>query len=56
MGTTNIHPLTFKDKSTVMHILQATPEFLPPEVIIAEQLIDAFLEEQKASGYHIYVA
>jgi ribosomal protein S18 acetylase RimI-like enzyme len=56
VGTTSIHPLSFKDKPAVMHILQATPEFLPPEVVIAEELIDAFLEDQKASGYHIYIA
>ena len=56
MGTTSVRPLTIKDKSAVIGILQATPEFLPPEVVIAEELIDAFLEEQKASGYYIYVA
>ena len=56
MGTTSIRPLTHQDKPTVMRILQATPEFLPHEVIIAEELIDAFLEDQKASGYYIYVA
>jgi len=39
-----------------MHILKNTPEFLPPEVIVAGELIDAFLEEEKSSGYHIYVA
>jgi ribosomal protein S18 acetylase RimI-like enzyme len=39
-----------------MHILKNTPEFLPPEVIVAEDLIDAFLEEEQGSGYHIYVA
>jgi ribosomal protein S18 acetylase RimI-like enzyme len=39
-----------------MHILKNTPEFLPPEVIVAADLIDAFLEEEQGSGYHIYVA
>jgi len=39
-----------------MRILRNTPEFLPTEVLIAEELIDAFLEEQKTSGYYIYVA
>ncbi len=37
-------------------ILRATPEFLPHEVAIAEELIDAYLIEQKESGYHILVA
>jgi GNAT superfamily N-acetyltransferase len=39
-----------------MHILRATPEFLPPEVIVAEELIDAYLEDPVASGYYIYIA
>jgi GNAT superfamily N-acetyltransferase len=39
-----------------MSLLRATPEFLPPEVVVAEELIDAYLEEEKASGYYIYVA
>ena len=39
-----------------MRILQTTPEFLAPEVIIAEELIDAFLEDTETSGYYIYIA
>jgi len=39
-----------------MRILQDTPEFLPPEVVIAEELIDAFLEDQATSGYYIHFA
>jgi ribosomal protein S18 acetylase RimI-like enzyme len=56
VGTTSIRPLTVKEKASVMRLLQATPEFLPPEVIIAEELIDAFLEDTETSGYYIYVA
>ncbi|MDD5288533.1 MAG: GNAT family N-acetyltransferase, partial [Dehalococcoidales bacterium] len=56
MGTTNIRPMIADDKPAVMRILRATPEFLPPEVIIAEELIDAFLEDPAASGYYIRVA
>ena len=56
MGTTGVRPLTIKDKAAVMSILRATPEFLPPEVVVAEELIDAYLEEEKASGYYIYIA
>jgi ribosomal protein S18 acetylase RimI-like enzyme len=56
VGTTSIRPLTVKEKASVMRILQATPEFLPPEVIIAEELIDAFLEDTETSGYYIYIA
>ena len=56
MAATSIRPLTVKDKSSVMRVLQTTPEFLPPEVVIAEELIDAFLEDEKTSGYYIYIA
>ena len=56
MATTSIRPLTVKEKSAVMRILQTTPEFLAPEVIIAEELIDAFLEDTETSGYYIYIA
>jgi len=56
VAATSIRPLTVKDKSSVMRVLQTTPEFLPPEVVIAEELIDAFLEDEKTSGYYIYIA
>ena len=56
MGTPSVRPLTAKEKSSVMRILQDTPEFLPPEVVIAEELIDAFLEDQATSGYYIQFA
>ena len=39
-----------------MTILRATPEFLPHEVVIAEELIDSFLQNGKKSGYTIEVA
>lgn len=44
------------DKSAVMEILLSTPEFLAHEVVVAEELIDAFLESPRKSGYHILVA
>lgn len=37
-------------------ILHSTPEFLPHEVVVAEELIDAFLTKSMESGYHILVA
>lgn len=43
-------------KPAVMHILRNTPEFLPHEIVIAEELIDAYLENPRSSGYHIMVA
>ena len=39
-----------------MAILHSTPEFLPHEVVVAEELIDAFLTNSLESGYHILVA
>jgi ribosomal protein S18 acetylase RimI-like enzyme len=48
-----MHPA---DKSTVMAILHSTPEFLPREVVVAEELIDSFLTSPQESGYHILVA
>ena len=45
-----------RDKAPVMMILHATPEFLPHEIVIAEELIDSFLKTGKKSGYSIEVA
>jgi ribosomal protein S18 acetylase RimI-like enzyme len=39
-----------------MTILHSTPEFLPHEVVVAEELIDAFLTIPRESGYYILVA
>lgn len=55
MATASIRRMTADDKPAVIRILKATPEFLPPEVIVAEELIDAFLEDP-TSGYYIKVA
>jgi ribosomal protein S18 acetylase RimI-like enzyme len=44
------------DKAAVMGILKDTPEFKPAEVGIAEELIDAYLENPVKSGYLILVA
>jgi ribosomal protein S18 acetylase RimI-like enzyme len=52
----NIRPMIKKDKSAVMRILQNTPEFTPPEVILADELIDSYLFNPTQSGYFILVA
>jgi len=39
-----------------MNILRHTPEFLPFEVDVAEELLDAFIEAPRESGYFILVA
>jgi ribosomal protein S18 acetylase RimI-like enzyme len=40
----------------VTTILHNTPEFLPHEVTVAEEIIDAYLSKGQKSGYHISVA
>ena len=48
--------MTPKDKPTIMQILQATPEFTTGEVVVAEELIDYYLDDPIESGYLIFVA
>lgn len=48
--------MTNHDKAPVMRILNATPEFKPSEVIVAEEVCDNFLKDPAGSGYHIFVA
>lgn len=52
----NIRVMTPEDKPSIMQILRSTPEFKPPEVIIAEEVIDSYLGDPCRSGYHILVA
>ncbi|MBI2851640.1 MAG: GNAT family N-acetyltransferase [Chloroflexi bacterium] len=53
---TAIRPMTAKDKLAVMQILRHTPEFRPEEVVIAEELVDSYLNDPSGSGYFILVA
>lgn len=39
-----------------MKILQNTPEFKPSEVVVAEEVIDSYLDNPRESGYYILVA
>lgn len=52
----NIRPMTSADKTAIMHILRATPEFKPAEVVVAEELLDWHLQDPVGSGYHVLVA
>lgn len=52
----HIRPMSPEDKTAVMRILKATPEFTPGEVIVAEELIDSYLTDPVGSGYYIQVA
>jgi ribosomal protein S18 acetylase RimI-like enzyme len=51
-----IRPFVFTDKPSVMHILKNLPEFEPHEVAIAEELIDAYLDDPVKSGYFLLVS
>ena len=52
----NIRPMLEKDKPALMAILRNTPEFKPAEVIVAEELIDGYLDDPVASGYYTLIA
>lgn len=54
--TLNIRLMTGADKTAIMHILHDTPEFKPAEVLVAEELLDWYLQDPAGSGYHVLVA
>lgn len=47
--------MTAEDKLAVMQILRATPEFKPSEVVVAEEVLDSYLNDPSA-GYFTLVA
>ena len=50
-----IRPMTGEDKPAIMAILRATPEFKPSEVVVAEEVLDSYLNDPSA-GYFTLVA
>lgn len=44
------------DKPALMQILRHTPEFKPYEVVVAEEVIDGYLQDPQGTGYHALVA
>ena len=48
--------MTGKNKPAILKILKNTPEFEPHEVVVAEEVIDSYLNDPTGSGYHILVA
>lgn len=52
----NIRRMVKDDKPALMVILRKTSEFKPFEVVVAEELIDAYLEDPSGSGYYILVS
>ncbi len=53
---TDIRPMTSADKAAVMDILRTLPEFTPEEVVVAEEVIDSYLQNSLSSVYHAFVA
>jgi len=45
-----------KDKAAIVQMLQNIPEFKPPEVVVAEEVLDNYLHDSIRSGYHVFVA
>jgi ribosomal protein S18 acetylase RimI-like enzyme len=45
-----------RDKPALMRILRHTPEFKPYEVVVAEEVIDGYLQDREGIGYHALVA
>ncbi len=52
----NVRPMTAGDKPAIMQILRNTPEFKPSEVVVAEEIIDCYLQNPSDSGYFVLVA
>jgi ribosomal protein S18 acetylase RimI-like enzyme len=51
-----IRALAPKDKPSIIKILNSLSEFKPFEVVVAEELIDSYLQDPTESGYYIMVA
>lgn len=51
-----VRPMTSKDKPAIMQILRNTPEFKPDEVVVAEEVVDSYLQNPSGSGYYALVA
>jgi ribosomal protein S18 acetylase RimI-like enzyme len=50
-----IRPMTSADKPAVMDLIRATGFFRPDEVAVAEELIDAYLEQPNQGDYGVVV-
>ena len=51
-----IRPMIKEDKQAIMQILRDTPEFIPAEVVVAEEVLDSYLRDPSRSGYYVFVA
>ena len=51
-----IRPLVFKDKSSVLHLIEGTRTFNEVEIQVAAEVIDDALSHPEKSDYHIFSA
>ena len=52
----NLRRMQVEDRAAVASLLRRTPEFLPYEVVVAEELVDCYLADPAGSGYFFWVA
>ena len=45
-----------RDKTAILRMLRKMPEFKPPEVTVAEEVLDSYLNDAVRSGYYVFVA
>jgi GNAT superfamily N-acetyltransferase len=45
-----------RDKTSLMALLRATPEFKPAEVVVAEEVMDSYLADPAGFGYNTLVS
>jgi GNAT superfamily N-acetyltransferase len=54
--TVSIRTMTRDDKPAIIRLLRSLPEFEPPEIAVAEEVIDSYLNKPSESGYFVQVA
>ena len=54
--TIKIRTMIKKDRPALVKILRNTPEFKPAEIVVAEEVIESFLDDPQGSGYHLLIA
>jgi ribosomal protein S18 acetylase RimI-like enzyme len=51
-----VRPMKPEDRTTVLDIIRATKMFTPPEMAVARELIDIFLDQPEQGDYFMAVA
>lgn len=51
-----VRPAVSSDRAVITNILKNTPEFAPVDFKVACELLDAYIEDPKGSGYPTFVA